>query len=76
MTVAITVSNGRITDVTALELPGDEPRSVSISDRAGPLLRQKALTAQSTNFDIVSGATWTSNAYKESLQSAIDKAGL
>jgi uncharacterized protein with FMN-binding domain len=76
VTVRITVASGRITDVTAVELPGDEPRSVSISERVGPLLRQEALTAQSAHIDAVSGATWTSQAYRESLQSALDKAGL
>ncbi len=76
VTVAITVSSGRITEVTAVEMPGDEPRSVSISERAAPILRQSALTAQSAEIDTVSGATWTSDAYRESLQSAITKAGL
>src|SRR5262249_38964271 len=46
VTVAITVANGRITDVQAVELPGDEPRSISLSAHAGPILRQRALTAQ------------------------------
>jgi uncharacterized protein with FMN-binding domain len=76
VTVAITVSGGRIADVVTVEMPGDEPRSVSLSDRAAPLLRQRALTAQSAHIDTVSGATWTSDAYRQSLQSAIDKAGL
>ena len=64
MTVGITVAGGRITDVIARELPGDEPRSVSISAKAGPVLRQRALAAQSAAFDSVSGATWTSDAFK------------
>lgn len=76
VTVAITVANGRITDVVAVELPGDEARSVSISNQAGPQLRQRALAAQGTNFDTVSGATWTSDAFKQSLRSAMGKAGL
>ncbi len=76
VTVAITVDNGRITDVKTIEMPSNEPRSISISSNAAPILRQRALTAQSAHFDTVTGATWTSDAYKESLQSAIDHAGL
>jgi len=74
--VAIKVSKGKITDVIAIELPADEPRSITLSERAGPILRERALAAQSADIDSVSGATWTSEAYRTSLQSALDKAGL
>ena len=76
VTIGITVAGGRITDVILDEMPGDEARSVSISAMAGPILRQRALAAQSANFDSVSGATWTSDAFKVSLRSAMAKAGL
>jgi uncharacterized protein with FMN-binding domain len=76
VTVGITVAGGRITDVILDEMPGDEPRSISISAKAGPVLRQRALAAQSAAFDSVSGATWTSDAFKVSLRSAMAKAGL
>ncbi len=76
MTVAITVSGNKITDVIAVEMPGDEARSVALSREAAPILRERALTAQSAEIDTVSGATWTSDAYRTSLQSALDKAGL
>lgn len=76
VTVAITVSGGRITAITAVELPSNEPRSVTLSARAEPVLRQRALKAQSSTIDSVSGATYTSEAYRASLQSAIDHAGL
>ena len=76
MTVAITVSSGRITNVVAVEMPSGESRSVSLSNYAAPILRQRALQAQGTRFDTVSGATWTSQAYQQSLASAMDKAGL
>jgi uncharacterized protein with FMN-binding domain len=76
VTVAITVSGGKLTDVTNVELPRNEPRSDQLSTRWGGELRQRALTAKSTKFDSVSGATYTSEAYKKSLQSALDKAGL
>ena len=75
--VQITVSNGRITDVQAPLLPSDRARSVEISQAAGPILHSEALRAVSANpaqIDTVSGATYTSDAYVQSLQSAIDQA--
>lgn len=72
--VRITVSGGRIAEVTATRLPNGEPRSVEINARAAPVLRQQALTAQSANVQTVSGATYTSKGYKTSLQAALDAA--
>ncbi|TDN42851.1 FMN-binding protein [Curtobacterium flaccumfaciens] len=74
--VQITVANGTITDVTALQLTDQGGRSVQISQQAAPILRQEALQAQSAQIQSVSGATFTSQGYTTSLQSAIDKAGL
>jgi uncharacterized protein with FMN-binding domain len=76
VTIGITVAGGRITDVILDEMPGNEPRSVTISATAGPVLRERALAAQGPNFDSVSGATWTSEGFKASLRSAMTKAGL
>jgi len=76
VTVAITLSGTRIADVIAVELPSEHSRSVAINDRAGPILRQRALAAQSADIDTVSGATYTSEGYRESLQSALGLAGL
>jgi uncharacterized protein with FMN-binding domain len=72
--VAITVRGGRLTDVRALQLPFDHPRSQFISTQAEPLLRQEALQAQSAQIDVLSGATYTSDAYAQSLQSALQRA--
>jgi len=72
--VAISVSGGRVTDVTALQLPSDRRRSAEISQYAGPILRSEALQAQSARIDTVSGATYTSQGYEQSLQSALDQA--
>jgi uncharacterized protein with FMN-binding domain len=58
-----------------LALPTGDPKSYAISGYAEPLLRQSALSAQSANIDVVSGATFTSEGYKSALQSALDKAG-
>lgn len=74
--VQITVDNGTITDVTALQLTDKDQRSVSISNRAAPVLRQEVIAAQSANVQGVSGATYTSDGYLSSLQSALDQAGL
>jgi uncharacterized protein with FMN-binding domain len=74
--VRVTVQGGRIADVQALELPSDRERSARISNFAGPELHDEALAAQSANIDIVSGATYTSEGYAESLQSALDRAGI
>ncbi len=72
--VQIMVSGGAIADVTALQTPSDQDRSVQINDYATPILRTETLTAQSATIHTVSGATYTSNSYKQSLQSAIDVA--
>ena len=75
--VQITVSGGHITDVQAPLLPGDRARSVEISQAAGPVLHDEAMRAaasQPAQIDTVSGATYTSDGYVQSLQSAIDQA--
>jgi uncharacterized protein with FMN-binding domain len=75
--VQITISNGHITDVQAPLLPSDRTRSVEINQAAGPILHDEALraaSAQPAQIDTVSGATYTSDAYVQSLQSAIDQA--
>lgn len=72
--VTVTVSDGRIRDVTANYPTGG--RTGSINAMAIPQLRQEALTAQSADIDTVSGATYTSDAYRQSLQGALDRAGI
>ncbi|MFJ4296892.1 FMN-binding protein [Curtobacterium sp. NPDC089689] len=74
--VQITVSGGKLTDVAVLQLTNDGGRSVQISQQAAPVLRQEALQAQSAKIQAVSGATYTSEGYVTSLQSALDEAGL
>ena len=72
----IIVVDGELTDVVAIQLPADDRRSASISSRAEHVLRSEALTAQSAAIDGVSGATYTSDAYEQSLQAALDSAGI
>ena len=74
--VEITVENGQLADVAALQLPDGDRRSASISSQVEPTLRSQALSAQSAAIDGVSGATYTSDAYGRSLQAALDTAGL
>ena len=73
--VEVTVASGRITAVQAISLPSGG-RSGQISASAGPVLASEALTAQSASIDIVSGATYTSQAYAQSLQAALDQAAI
>ncbi|WP_432155709.1 FMN-binding protein [Streptomyces sp. bgisy153] len=71
--VRLTVSNGRITQAEAVQAPKGG-RSDQITADAVPKLNQAAVAAQSAQIDTVSGATYTSTGYRQSLQSAIDKA--
>jgi uncharacterized protein with FMN-binding domain len=73
--VRVTVKDGKIVKVQALQLQGNDPRSLQISSSAEPILQQEVLSKQTANVDAVSGATFTSASYTQSLQSALDKLG-
>ena len=72
--VQITVTGGKIVDVQAVEYPTDNSRDRQINERASPQLVSETLNAQSADIHLVSGATYTSQGYRDSLQSAIDQA--
>ena len=74
--VQITVANGKITAIEVLEVPMNDHRDQEINSQAVPILNSEVLSAQSADIDMVGGATITSQAYIQSLQSAIDQAGL
>jgi uncharacterized protein with FMN-binding domain len=74
--VAITVAGGKITAVDVPQYPNGNGRDQEINSRALPTLTQETLSAQSADIDMVSGATVTSDGYLQSLQSALDQAGL
>jgi uncharacterized protein with FMN-binding domain len=74
--VQLSVSGGTITDVSVVEYPNGNGRDQEINARALPILVQETLDAQGDDIDMVSGATVTSEGYLESLQSALDQAGL
>ncbi|MFK0072136.1 FMN-binding protein [Arthrobacter woluwensis] len=72
--VQVVLAQGKITDVIALQLTDQDGRSQQISSMAAPILRQEVLAAQSASVDSVSGATYTSEGYLQSLQAALDQA--
>jgi uncharacterized protein with FMN-binding domain len=74
--VQITVKSGAVTSVNATDYPMNDPRDAQINSYAIPQLNSEALSAASASIDMVSGATYTSEGYLSSLQSALDKAGL
>ena len=74
--VQVTVSGGKVTDITALAVPQNDPRSAQISSYAVPQLVSQAIEAQSSSISGLSGATFTSNGFAQSLASALTQAGL
>jgi uncharacterized protein with FMN-binding domain len=70
--VKVTETSNRITDVAAVQLPSQDSHSQRIAAYAAPKLRQEAITADSARINVVSGATYTSDGYAQSLQSALD----
>ncbi len=74
--VQILVANGKITSASVLQVPNRDRKDVQINNRAVPILNQQVVSAQSADIDMVSGATVTSMAYIQSLQSALDQAHL
>jgi uncharacterized protein with FMN-binding domain len=72
--VRATISNGKLANVVFLQYPNDRSTSIMINNQAMPYLKQEAIAAQSANVDIVSGATDSSQAFKQSLSSALTQA--
>ena len=74
--VQITVANGRVTAATVVQQPDGNRRDRQINAGALPVLIEETISAQSARIDMVSGATVTSDGYVESLQGALDQAGI
>lgn len=72
--VRVVVGGGRLTDVAVVQEPHGNSLDAQINARAVPKLRAAALAAQSARIDSVSGATVTSDGYRQSLQGALDSA--
>jgi uncharacterized protein with FMN-binding domain len=73
--VQVTISSGGIVDVEAVQYPTGR-KSSSINNQAIPMLEAEAVASQSADLDVVSGATYTSRTYADSLQAALDQAAL
>ena len=77
LSVQVTVSGSKIIDVSIASLnDGGNAKSQSIDDEAIPILEQEALQAQSANIQAVSGASFTSEGFTESLQGALRSLGV
>ena len=72
--VRVTLTDGRLTGVQTVALTGDGPHTQALNARAEPILRREALRAHSAHIDTVSGATYTSRVWIQSLRAAIEAA--
>lgn len=74
MQVSVVIAGGKITDVTFLQYPNEPGHTSEVSSTALPVLKSEAIAAQSAQVDMVSGASQTSEAFQQSLQSALAQA--
>ncbi|WP_032918361.1 FMN-binding protein [Mesorhizobium erdmanii] len=74
MQIQASIQGGRLTSLKVLKYPSDRRTSVNINRQALPMLRDEAISAQSANVDIISGATLTSRAFRQSLAGALKQA--
>jgi uncharacterized protein with FMN-binding domain len=72
--VQVTISGGKITDISFLQAPNDNPNSQYINQQADPMLKQEAIQSQSANVDTITGATDSSMAFVQSLSAALNQA--
>lgn len=72
--VSVSITNGKISNVKFLQYPNTHSTSVYINQQVMPYLKQEAIKAQSSNVQLISGATFTSQAFQQSLQSALSQA--
>ena len=73
LSVTVTVRGSQITDVSVPLLRTAEPYSQQLAQQVIPMLRSEVLAVHSAQIHGVSGATYTSAAYAQSIQSALDK---
>ena len=72
--VSATIQDGKITAVNFLQHPDENPNSIYVNNAAMPYLQQEAIKAQSSNVSVVTGATYTSQAFMQSLSNALSQA--
>jgi uncharacterized protein with FMN-binding domain len=74
--IRLTIAGGQITKVGVLQYPNGNSLDLQIANYAFPRLIQQTISTQGAHVDMVSGATYTSTGYLQSLQSALDQANL
>ncbi len=74
--VQLEVTGSQVSNVTVLQYPSGNGKDQEINSYALPILTQETINAQGADIDMVSGATITSGGYVQSLQSALDQAGI
>jgi uncharacterized protein with FMN-binding domain len=72
--VRVNIVDGKISDVVGVQTPSEHGFSITLNAFAVPILRKEVLAAQTSKIDVVSGATYTSDAYAQSLQAALNAA--
>ena len=72
--ISVTIAGGKIADVKFLQYPNTPQHSLDMSNMSTPILKSEAIAAQNANVDIVSGATQTSQAFQQALQSILTQA--
>ncbi len=73
--VQVTVSSGAISKINVLQYPNDNPTSNYISTQAISMLKSEVIQTQSGNVNMISGASYVSSGFIQSLQSALSQAG-
>lgn len=72
--VAVVISGGKLTDINFLQSPNENPNSIYVNQQADPYLKQEAIQSQSPNISLITGATFTSQAFIQSLSTALKQA--
>ena len=72
--VSVTIVDGKITAVNFLQSPNENPNSIYVNQAAMPYLKQEAIKSQSSNVSLITGATFTSQAFNTSLSDALNQA--
>lgn len=70
----VAISGGKISDIQFLQYPSDNGHSMEVSNYSLPILKQEAIQSQSANVQIVSGATQTSNAFRQAMATVLAQA--
>jgi uncharacterized protein with FMN-binding domain len=72
--VSATISAGKLSDITFITMPSEQGHTAQVTASSEPVLKSEAIASQSANVNIISGATQTTQAFEQSLQSALSQA--